>query len=147
MFAGIDVFTITGIKEATRMLTADDITITPAEGMALRSVIGGQTPACSCTSSSGKKRLDGEVKAMKNTIAIYPNPTKNDFYINFPSHISGKVRIEIYDMSGKLITSEDGVSTTDDKKTISTDKLINGTYLVKVKGSSLDVVSKVIINK
>ena len=152
MTAGIDLFTIalfTITNRATfpntRPLTTNDITITPAEGMALRSVILGQQPACPCTSSSRKNELSDEVKAVKNTIAVYPNPAKKEFYINFPTNI-GKVRIEIYDMSGKLVSSEDGVST-EDKKTISTDKLANGTYLVKVKGLGPDAVSRVIVNK
>ncbi|MBT2620182.1 T9SS-dependent M36 family metallopeptidase [Chryseobacterium sp. ISL-6] len=88
-----------------------------------------------------------EVKSVKNnTISIYPNPAKNEFYINFPSKTMGKFSVEIYDMSGKLISSEDKISP-DAKKAISTDKMINGTYMVKVKGLGFDAVSKVIVKK
>ncbi|ASK32493.1 metalloprotease [Chryseobacterium sp. T16E-39] len=88
-----------------------------------------------------------EVKSVKNnTISIYPNPAKNEFYINFPSNTMGKVSVEIYDMSGKLISSEDKISP-DAKKAISTDRMINGTYMVKVKGLGFDAVSKVIVKK
>ncbi len=87
-----------------------------------------------------------EVKTVKNNISIYPNPAKNEFFINFPSNMLGKVSVEIYDMSGKLISSEDKISP-DTKKSISTDKLINGTYMVKVKGIGIDAASKVIIRK
>ncbi|SEM40286.1 Por secretion system C-terminal sorting domain-containing protein [Chryseobacterium taichungense] len=87
-----------------------------------------------------------EVQTVKNTISIYPNPAKNEFFINFPSKTLGKVSVEIYDMSGKLISSEDKVSP-DAKKAISTDRLINGTYLVKVKGIGIDATSKVIVKK
>lgn len=88
-----------------------------------------------------------ETDNVKNVgISIYPNPAKNEFYINFPSNTLGKVNVEIYDMSGKLISSESKVSP-DAKKAISTDKLINGTYLVKVKGLGIDTASKVIISK
>ncbi|WP_179467507.1 T9SS-dependent M36 family metallopeptidase [Chryseobacterium sp. H1D6B] len=87
-----------------------------------------------------------EVKAVKNTISIYPNPARNEFFINFPSNTLGKVSVEMYDMSGKLVSSEDKISP-DAKKSISTDKLINGTYLVKVKGLGFDAVSKVIVKK
>lgn len=82
----------------------------------------------------------------KDYFTIYPNPAKNEFFINFPRKINRKVRIEIYDVSGKLVISEDGVST-EDKKVILTDQLINGTYLVKAKGQGLDAASKVIINR
>ncbi|MFY1045563.1 T9SS-dependent M36 family metallopeptidase [Chryseobacterium sp. GP-SGM7] len=88
-----------------------------------------------------------ETDNVKNVgISIYPNPAKNEFYINFPSSTLGKVNVEIYDMSGKLVSSESKVSP-DSKKAISTDRLINGTYLVKVKGLGIDTTSKVIISK
>ncbi|WP_261511387.1 T9SS-dependent M36 family metallopeptidase [Chryseobacterium paludis] len=88
-----------------------------------------------------------EVKSVKNnTISIYPNPAKNEFYINFPSKTMGKFSVEIYDMSGKLISSEDKISP-EAKKAISTDRMINGTYMVKVKGLGFDAVSKVIVKK
>ncbi|WPO83908.1 T9SS-dependent M36 family metallopeptidase [Chryseobacterium sp. JJR-5R] len=88
-----------------------------------------------------------EVNGVKNTtISIYPNPAKNEFFINFPDKTLGKASVEIYDMSGKLVSSEDKISP-DSKKAISTEKLINGTYMVKVKGIGIDAASKVIIKK
>jgi len=87
-----------------------------------------------------------EVASVKNNISIYPNPAKNEFFINFPSNTLGKVSVEIYDMSGKLVSSENKISP-DAKKAISTDRLINGTYMVKVKGIGIDAASKVIIKK
>ncbi|WP_185114301.1 T9SS-dependent M36 family metallopeptidase [Chryseobacterium soldanellicola] len=87
-----------------------------------------------------------EVKSVKNTISVYPNPAKNEFYINFPSNTLGKVSVEIYDMSGKLVSSEDKISP-DAKKAISTDKLVDGTYMIKIKGLAFDAVSKIIVKK
>jgi len=81
-----------------------------------------------------------------NTISIYPNPAKNEFFINFPKNTLGKVNVEIYDMSGKLISTENKISP-DSKKVISTSNLVNGTYLVKINGMGIDATSKVIINK
>ncbi|WP_228455395.1 T9SS-dependent M36 family metallopeptidase [Chryseobacterium sp. Tr-659] len=88
-----------------------------------------------------------EVKSAKdNKVSIYPNPAKDEFYINFPSNTLGKVSVELYDMSGKLVSSEDKVSP-DAKKAISTSKLVNGTYMVKVKGLGFEAASKVIVKK
>jgi extracellular elastinolytic metalloproteinase len=87
-----------------------------------------------------------EVKVVKNNILIYPNPAKNEFFINFPEKTLGKASVEIYDMSGKLVSSEDKISP-DGKKVISTDKLINGTYMVKVKGIGIDAATKLLIKK
>jgi hypothetical protein len=81
-----------------------------------------------------------------NAISIYPNPAKNEFFINFPKNTLGKVNVEIYDMSGKLVSTESKISP-DAKKAISTSSLTNGTYLVKVSGLGIDATSKVIISK
>ncbi|SHH46357.1 Por secretion system C-terminal sorting domain-containing protein [Chryseobacterium oranimense] len=87
-----------------------------------------------------------EVNIAKNKISIYPNPAKDEFFINFPSNTVGKVSLEIYDMSGKLVSSEDKISP-DAKKAVSTSNLVNGTYMVKVKGLGIDATSKVIVKK
>lgn len=87
-----------------------------------------------------------EVKIAKNSISIYPNPAKNEFYINFPNNILGNVSVDIYDMSGNLIFSEGKIST-DTKKSISTDQLTNGIYMVKIKGLGIDTASKLIVKK
>lgn len=88
-----------------------------------------------------------EVNSVKNNaISIYPNPAKNEFFINFPKNTLGKINVEIYDMSGKLVSTENKISP-DSKKAISTDKLVNGTYLVKVNGLGIDTSSKLLINK
>lgn len=87
-----------------------------------------------------------EVNNENRTISIYPNPARNEFFINFSGKILGKVNVEIYDMSGKLVLYENKVSP-DAKKTISTDKLVTGTYMVKVKGVGIDMTSKLIIKK
>lgn len=87
-----------------------------------------------------------EVQAAKNKISIYPNPAKDEFYINFPSSTIGKVSLEIYDMSGKMVSSEDKIYP-DAKKAVSTNKLVNGTYMVKVKGLGFEASSKVIVKK
>lgn len=88
-----------------------------------------------------------EVKSAKDhKISIYPNPAKDEFYISFPSNTLGKVSVELYDMSGKLVSSEDKISP-DAKKAISTSSLVNGTYMVKVKGLGIEAASKVIVKK
>ncbi|REC64855.1 metalloprotease [Chryseobacterium flavum] len=88
-----------------------------------------------------------ETTSIKNTkISIYPNPAKDEFYINFPGNTLGKVSVELYDMTGKLVSSEDKISP-ETKKAISTSNLVNGTYIVKVKGLGIEAASKVIVKK
>ncbi|MFZ4927715.1 T9SS-dependent M36 family metallopeptidase [Chryseobacterium sp. Mn2064] len=88
-----------------------------------------------------------EVSSAKDSkISIYPNPAKDEFFISFPNNTIGKVSLELYDMSGKLISSEDKIST-DAKKAVSTTNLVNGTYMVKIKGLGFEAASKVIVKK
>ncbi|MET3036919.1 T9SS type A sorting domain-containing protein [Chryseobacterium sp. NRRL B-14859] len=88
-----------------------------------------------------------EITSVKdNKISIYPNPAKDEFYINFPGKTLGKVSVELYDMSGKLVSSEDKISP-ENKRAISTSRLINGTYIVKVKELGFEANSKVIVKK
>ncbi|RNA60460.1 T9SS C-terminal target domain-containing protein [Chryseobacterium nematophagum] len=87
-----------------------------------------------------------DAKHTKNMLLNYPNPVKNNLYIKFPDNVLGKISIEIYDMSGKLVFSEDRISA-DQVKAISTGGLANGTYIIKAKGLSLQSVSKFIVEK
>jgi extracellular elastinolytic metalloproteinase len=88
-----------------------------------------------------------EVNSDKNkNISIYPNPAKDEFYIKFPSNTLGKVSVELYDMSGKLVSSENKISP-DAQKAISTSNLVNGTYMVKIKGLGFETASKVMVKK
>lgn len=81
--------------------------------------------------------------AANKAISIYPNPAKNEFFLKSVNNISGKVNVEIYDASGKLITSQK-ISATD---AVNTQALQNGVYLVKVTGLGIQYSSKLMIKK
>lgn len=87
-----------------------------------------------------------EVNINSAEVTLYPNPAKNEFFINFSDHILGKIGIEIYDMSGKLIYTENKVPP-DTKKAISTMGWENGTYMITIKGLGIEIVLKVVVNK
>ncbi len=76
-------------------------------------------------------------------VSIYPNPAKNEFVIKSSTNIIGKLNVEIYESSGKLVSSQN-ISSND---AISTQALQNGTYLVKISGSRLKYSSKLIVKK
>ncbi|TXF77725.1 T9SS-dependent M36 family metallopeptidase [Chryseobacterium sp.] len=76
-------------------------------------------------------------------ISIYPNPAKNEFSIKLPSKTLGKVKVDIYDASGKLVAYQ----TMSGKESISTQNLPNGVYVVKIKGINVDYSSKLMIRK
>ncbi|NIF07686.1 T9SS type A sorting domain-containing protein [Chryseobacterium sp. Tr-659] len=89
------------------------------------------------------------VKEIQNSkgISIYPNPVRNEFTIKTPSdtNLSGITTVSIYDFTGKLISQEN--INLNKQNTISAEKLINGTYIVKVSSNSIDYSQKIIVSK
>jgi len=85
-----------------------------------------------------------EVTAVKG-FSIYPNPAKNEFYLNFKNNILGKVNVEIYDASGKVVATQQIDPSA--KEAINTQKLPNGVYVVKASGIGVNYSSKMIVNK
>ena len=76
-------------------------------------------------------------------LSIYPNPAKNEFFLKSATNILGKVNVEIFDASGKLISSQK-ISATD---AVNTQSLVNGVYVVKVSGIGVNYSSKLMIKK
>ena len=76
-------------------------------------------------------------------MSIYPNPAKDEFFIKASSNILGKVSVQIYDASGKLVSSQK-ISSSD---AVNTQALPNGVYIVKVEGLGVSYSSKLMIKK
>ncbi len=90
--------------------------------------------------------LGVEEVSQKNNISIYPNPAKNEFFINFPSKIMGTVSVKVFDASGKLALTADRVDTSK-KASISTENLPNGVYIVNIDGLGFQGTTKLIVRK
>jgi len=82
----------------------------------------------------------------KNLIAIYPNPAKDEFFIYLKDFTIGNLHLQIYDMSGKLIVSENR-SSQDSRIPVSTKDFENGVYVVKLQGIGVDISSRIIVKK
>lgn len=78
-------------------------------------------------------------------LSIYPNPAKNEFFLNIKGEVLGKVNVEIFDATGRLLSSQkvDAKS----KEALSTSGLANGVYVVKATGLGFEYSSKLIVNK
>lgn len=87
--------------------------------------------------------LGNSETSLNKEISIYPNPAKDEFSIKTTKNISGKFSIEIYDTSGKLVSSQ-RISSAD---SVNTQALPNGVYVVKVAGLGVNYSSKLMINK
>lgn len=93
-----------------------------------------------CTEGNSNMTVD------KSQIAIYPNPAKDMFFIYLKDFTIGKVNVQIYDMTGKLVLSEER-SSPDSRILISTKDFENGVYVVKLQGIGIDITSKIIVKK
>ncbi|CAD7796785.1 hypothetical protein CHRY9390_00058 [Chryseobacterium aquaeductus] len=93
-----------------------------------------------------KDCLDGNSNIDKSLIAIYPNPAKDEFFIYLKDNTIGRVDVQIYDMTGKLVLSQNRFSP-DSRIPISTKDFENGIYIVKLQGLGIDISSKIIIKK
>jgi len=82
----------------------------------------------------------------RSLIKIYPNPAKDEFFIYLKDNTIGKLFVKMYDMSGKLVLSEDRFSP-DARIPVSTKDLENGVYVVSVQGIGVDFRTKIIIKK
>lgn len=91
-------------------------------------------PACVMATSN----VDANV-----AITLYPNPAKNEFFLKSAKTISGKLVVEIFDISGKLVSSQRVTSS----EAINTQSLNNGVYVVKVSGIGVNYSSKLMIKK
>lgn len=83
-----------------------------------------------------------DVNANK-AFSIYPNPAKSEFFLKSNQSISGKVIVEIFDASGKLVSSQNTAAS----EAVNTQALPNGVYVVKVKGLGVDYSTKLMIKK
>ena len=84
----------------------------------------------------------GDVNANK-ALSIYPNPAKNEFFLKSAKNMLGKVNVEIFDASGKLVSSQKISSS----EAVNTQALPNGVYVVKVSGLGVNYSSKLMIKK
>ncbi|WP_411810756.1 T9SS-dependent M36 family metallopeptidase [Chryseobacterium scophthalmum] len=82
----------------------------------------------------------------KSLISIYPNPAKDEFFIYLKDFTIGNLHLQIYDMSGKLIVSENR-SSQDSRIPVSTKDFENGVYVVKLQGIGVDMSSRIIVKK
>lgn len=89
---------------------------------------------------------NSNIQPDKNLISIYPNPAKDEFFIYLKDFTIGNLHLQIYDMSGKLVLSENR-SSQDSRIPVSTKDFENGVYVVKLQGIGIDSSTKIIVKK
>lgn len=80
-----------------------------------------------------------------DSFSIVPNPNNGNFTLQFGSDISGKVKADIYDIRGRLISSYDLDTNSGLTKTISMDRPQTGIYILQVSNGNQKVAKKLIV--
>ena len=84
----------------------------------------------------------------ENQIKIYPNPVKNTFTLDISKSMilaSGNLKLQIFDLSGRLVKQVDKIKTF--KRNIDINNLNSGIYLYQLSGNGNDIGSGKIIKK
>ncbi|MFY1045564.1 T9SS-dependent M36 family metallopeptidase [Chryseobacterium sp. GP-SGM7] len=89
---------------------------------------------------------NSNIQPDKSLLSIYPNPAKDEFFIYLKDFTIGSLHLQIYDMSGKLVLSENR-SSQDSRIPVSTKNIESGVYIVKLQGIGIDFSKKIIVKK
>lgn len=76
---------------------------------------------------------------------IFPNPNQGEFTIKLNSSTDSKIKVDVYDIRGRLIYNNSYQNNSNFKQTISLDNVQSGMYLVKVSDGEKSTTKKIII--
>src|SRR5690606_23160586 len=77
--------------------------------------------------------------------ALFPNPSDNCVEIKFSNNTSGKIRLRVYDIQGKLIF-EDKRDLQNNATNLDVSNLKSGMYFIKVNNGMVETTQKLIVN-
>ena len=79
--------------------------------------------------------------SLDNTANVYPNPSSDNFNIDFASLNLGKVAIRVYDAQGKQVLT---TSTSNNTAVISLEKFAKGMYLMEIESQKGRILKRII---
>lgn len=80
-----------------------------------------------------------------NDFALFPNPSKGDFTLQFNSNSGKDINVNVYDISGKLVYNNNYSSTSRFDKQINLNNVSSGIYIMKVNDGDKSVTRKLIV--
>ncbi len=70
--------------------------------------------------------------ADKNTFSIFPQPSSGIFSLKLNDHIYEKIKVEIADITGKIILSQETLPNSESIATVNASSLASGSYFLKI---------------
>lgn len=125
----LDASSIAGANDVQSRSTTNQICGTPIKGLMI--------------DYAGTCGLSVEDNELDNGISLFPNPAKQQFFIK--SAYVNLDKVEIYDISGRLVSDID-VSETARTKTINMHNVSKGVYFVNIHSEGRFITKKLIIN-
>ncbi len=90
----------------------------------------------------------GENKNNDNQLFVYPNPATNQASIEYTANKMGKVQVEVYDVTGKMVMRQVyTVNATENTLDLNVDNLNNGMYLIYLNNGVQKLHTKLMITK
>ena len=83
------------------------------------------------------------IDGVELNVTIYPNPTDGATTISL-NGLSGKVSVEVVDMNGRIVKSDNNVAT-DSHYTMHLSGMSQGAYFVRIYGDNVNMVKKLIV--
>ena len=77
--------------------------------------------------------------------AIYPNPNKGNFNIQFSNSMSNEIKVNVYDMRGRVIFENKYSNQATFNENIQLDNAQSGIYLVSITDGSQKIVKRIVI--
>jgi len=84
---------------------------------------------------------------LANTLSIYPNPNGGVFTVSFEFTNAKDVRVDLTDVTGRIISSEERYGVTSCRNEVGTTDLSNGVYFVRITTVDGSAVQKIVVQK
>lgn len=82
---------------------------------------------------------------LKNSFAIYPNPNKGNFSIQF-SEVVSNYSVQVIDQAGRIVFADDFTDQNNLMQTINLNSALSGIYFVTLKSNDSVATKKIIVN-
>ena len=84
---------------------------------------------------------------LANTLSIYPNPNDGVFTVSFEFANAKDVRVDLTDVTGRIISSEERYGITSYRNEVGSTDLSNGVYFVRITTVDGSAVQKIVVQK
>jgi len=82
--------------------------------------------------------------SLEENLEVYPNPANTQLSVSYGNIKSGNVQLELMDLTGRIVRTKTRTAS-ENKTTINTSDLAEGTYFVRVKADEELVVRKIVV--